>query len=96
MLVSFSDTLGLLALPAEDIQFGQVPVSDLIGGPGTEDDDVIVVVGKGLFLLQVLLSFFGVNIETKFLIVVVPDPSIGLDFGVDFFDEFFGFLESDV
>lgn len=96
MLVSFSDTLGLLGLPSEYIQFGQVPVSDLIGGPGTEDDDVIVVVGKGLFLLQVLLSFFGVNIETKFLIVVVPDPSIGLDFRVDFFHEFFGFLESNV
>lgn len=44
MLMSFPCVMGLLIFISIDIKFGEIPVSDLVGGPGGEDINVIVIV----------------------------------------------------
>ena len=51
MLMSFSKVIGLSIFLSIYVEFGKVPISDLIGGPWSENDDVIVVVFVGLLLL---------------------------------------------
>ena len=94
--MSFSDVSAFFIILSIYVELGKVSVSDLVWGPWGENDNVVVVILVRLLLLQVFLSLFGNNIESKFLIVVVPDPGIGLDFGVDLLDELLSLFKSDV
>lgn len=96
MLMSFSEIIGLVIFLPINIKLGEVPVSDLIRGSGSENNYVVVVVFVGLLLLQVFLSLLGNNIETEFLVVFVSDPGLWVDFVVVVFDELFGLLYGDV
>lgn len=51
VLVSFSKVIALLAFLPIDVEFGEVPVSDLIRCPGSKDNNVVVIVFIGLLLL---------------------------------------------
>lgn len=80
----------LLLPPTIDIEFREVPVSNLITGSLGEYVDVVVLVGVRLLLLQILLSLFGVDVEAELVIIVVADPGLGLYLTVDLLDELLG------
>lgn len=96
MLVSLSKIFDLFIFSAVNIQFWKISISDLIGSPRGEDDYVVIIVWIGLLLLQILLSFFCVNIQPQFVIIVVSNPGLWFDFRMYFFDELFSLFKSDV
>ena len=96
MLVSFSQIPDFLVLSAVNVQFGKVPVSNLIWSSWTEDDNVVIIVWVRLLLLKILLSFFWVNIKSQLMVVIISYPCLGFDFIVYFFNKLLSFFESNV
>lgn len=51
MLMSFSDVSAFFVFPSIDVKFGEVPVPDLIRGPGSENDNIVVIIFVGFLFL---------------------------------------------
>lgn len=96
MLVSFSKITDFFILSAVNVQFRKIPVSDLIWSSRTEDDNVVIIIRVRLLLLEILLSFFWVNIKSEFMVVIISDPCLGFDLSLYFFNKLLCFFESDV
>lgn len=82
--MSFAEGTGFFSM---NVETGEVSVANLIGGTGREDDYIVVVIGVGLLLLKVFLSFFGNYIQSQFLVVVVSDPRVCFYLRLNFLHE---------
>lgn len=76
-----------------NVEFGQIPISNLVIGSRTKNCDVVVVVLKLVFFLKGLFPLLCGYIEAQFLIIFGSDPLLGFDFRLNGLDKIKGFLK---